>query len=157
MSTTQQIQNNFKEMQAQAQGSSSTQKFGPGAFQESHPFTLKGHKAGKPDLKPKKTSILSKMDTPGPLDAESSGSSDSAKRRYANLDGEDEEQQPFDQPANIPVQIKQVSQLNMQIIYNNITGTDEGAAPNQKKEKDQAKKEKQKEPKRSPQQQQLQK
>lgn len=157
MSTTQQIQNNFKEMQAQAQGSSSTQKFGPGSFQESHPFTLKGHKAGKPDLKPKKTSILSKMDTPGPLDAESSGSSDSAKRRYANLDGEDDEQQPFDQSANIPVQIKQVSQLNMQIIYNNITGTDEGAAPNQKKEKDlikkDSKKEKQKEPKRPTEQQ----
>ena len=99
--------------------------------------------------------MLSKLDTPGPLDAESS-SSDSAKRRYANLDGEDDEQQPFDQPANMPVQIKQVSQLNMQIIYNNITGTDEGAASTQKKEKEPTKKEKQKEPKRSPQQQQLQ-
>jgi hypothetical protein len=154
MSTTQQIQQNFKDMQAQAQGSSSTQKFGPGSFQDSHPFTLKGHKA-KPDLKPKKTSLPSKMDTPGPLDADSSESLDSAKRRYANLDGEDEEQQPFDQTPGVPVQIKQVSQLNMQIIYNNITGTDEGAAPNQKKEKEPAKKDKQKDPKRSPQQQLL--
>ena len=94
------------------------------------------------------------MDTPGPLDADSSESSDSAKRRYANLDGEDEEQQPFEQTPGVPVQIKQVSQLNMQIIYNNITGTDEGAAPNQKKEKE-PKKDKQKDPKRSPQQQLL--
>ena len=79
--------------------------------------------------------MLQKMDTPGPIDAESSDSGD-AQRRYANLDSLDgEQQQPFEQSANIPVQIKQVSQLNMQIIYNNITGTDEGPAPKGKEQK----------------------
>ena len=62
-----------------------------------------------------------------------SDSSDEAGRRFAGLDANEQPQQPFDQSANIPVQIKQVSQLNMQIIYNNIT--DEAAAPNQKKDK----------------------
>lgn len=74
-------------------------------------------------MKAKKNSILSKIDTPGPHD-DSSNSSGSVKRRYQNLEGEDEAS-PFDQSGNIPVQIKQVSQLNMQIIYNNITGDPE--------------------------------
>lgn len=133
MSNTQQIKHNFKDIQG-----NTTQKFGPGTFKEAkgNPFTLKGH---KPEMKAKKNSILSKIDTPGPND-DSSNSSGSVKRRYQNLEGEDETS-PFDQNGNIPVQIKQVSQLNMQIIYNNITGDPEVSqvakkqdAPNQNAE-----------------------
>jgi hypothetical protein len=118
MSSTQNLQQSFKEI-----GASSTQKFGPSTFKEpkGNPFSLKGH---KPEMKAKKNSILSKIETPGPHDNESSDSSNSAKRRYQNLEGDDETS-PFDQSGNIPVQIKQVSQLNMQIIYNNITGDPE--------------------------------
>lgn len=52
-------------------------------------------------MKAKKNSILSKIDTPGPHD-DSSNSSGSVKRRYQNLEGEDEAS-PFDQSGNIPV------------------------------------------------------
>ena len=57
---------------------------------------------------------------------EASDSSDGsiAKRIYQGLEDEEdhEDGNPSQQQQQIPVQIKQVSQLNMQIIYNNITG-----------------------------------
>ena len=83
MSNAQALKGNFKDLQA-----SNTQQFAPGTFKEGKsPYSVKGY---KPEPKAKKNSINSKLDTPGPLDGEtSSDDDDSAKRRYANLNDED--------------------------------------------------------------------
>lgn len=86
-------------------------------------MSIKGTRPGG-QAKPKKQNP--KQATLGEeLNGGNSDSSGSARRRYQDLEDDHTGSEGTSSLQQIPVQIKQVSQLNMQIIYNNITGTAE--------------------------------